>query len=178
MLIIGMTGVQLGDHILQIGCTSGGALAAVAGKVGLSGRMLAVVPDDAAAVRARKGARQQGVLVEVEVSRSSHLPADDASFDLVVVDDARGDFAGMPPAEQTERLRDAFRVLRPGGRCLVISGMPGGGLSTLVGGASRGPEFDATGALESGGFRFVRLLAEREGLRFREGMKPRLATAG
>ena len=101
----------------------GGALAAVAGKVGLSGRMLAVVPDDAAAVRAQKGARQQGVLVEVEVSRSSHLPADDASFDLVVsdmtdpVEDGPSTFCFT--REYFEQVR---RVLRPHGVVAVQAG--------------------------------------------------------
>lgn len=176
MLIIGMTGVQLGDRILQIGCANGSALAAVAAKSGLSGRTLAVVADEEAAARARKGARQQGVLVDVDVSPPTRLPVEDGSFDLVIVDDSKGAFAGAPESTQTETLREAFRVLQPGGRCLVISALPRTGLSALVGGGSAAPEFDATGPLESGGFRFVRLLAEREGLRFREGMKPR-ATA-
>lgn len=177
MLIIGMTGAQLGDRILQIGCADGSALAAVAAKAGLSGRTLAVVADENAAMRVRKGARQQGVLVEVEIAPPTRLPVDDDSFDLVVIDDAKGDFADMDPGVQTETTREAFRALHPGGRCLVISGTPGGGLSALIGGGSATPAFDATPALESGGFRFVRLLAEREGLRFREGMKPRV-TAG
>ena len=41
LLIVGMTGVKMGDRFVQIGCAHGGRLAAVAGKVGLSGRAVA-----------------------------------------------------------------------------------------------------------------------------------------
>src|SRR5205085_8854538 len=64
MLAVGMTGVNMGDRLLEIGCADGGRLAAIAAKVGLSGRAVAVVPDEAAATRARKGAARAGVLVE------------------------------------------------------------------------------------------------------------------
>ena len=56
-LVIGMTGVKMGDRVAQIGCAHGGRLGAVAGKVGLSGRAVAIVPDEPSSARARKGAR-------------------------------------------------------------------------------------------------------------------------
>jgi ubiquinone/menaquinone biosynthesis C-methylase UbiE len=174
MLLVGMTGVKMGDRILQIGCADGSALAAVASKVGLSGRALAVVPDDAAATRVRKGASQQGVLVEVELSPSTHLPIDDGSFDLVIVDDTAGQFAGMDATTRLATVREALRALRPGGRGLVISALPATGLAAMLGRGATGPVFDAMPALEEGGFRVVRLLAEREQLRFVEGMKARV----
>ena len=173
MLLVGMTGVKMGDRILQIGCADGGALAAVASKVGLSGRALAVVPDESVAARVRKGASQEGVLVEVELSPSTHLPVEDTSFDLVIVDDAAGQFAGADATTQAATVREAHRVLRPGGRALVVSALPATGLAAMLGRGATGPVFDATPALEGGGFRFVRLLAEREQLRFVEGMKAR-----
>jgi ubiquinone/menaquinone biosynthesis C-methylase UbiE len=173
MLIVGMTGVKMGDRLLQIGCSDGGALAAVAAKVGLSGRALAVVPDAAGAARVRKGAERQGVLVDTEISASSTLPAGDADFDLVVIDDAQGQFAASGGEQQLATVREAIRVLKPGGRLLVISGLPATGLAAMFGRGSDAPPFDATGVLETGGCRFVRLLAEREGLRFVEGTKAR-----
>ena len=62
LLVVGMTGVRMGDRIAQVGCAHGGRLAAIAGKVGLSGRAVAVVPDEASAARARKARRGAGVL--------------------------------------------------------------------------------------------------------------------
>ncbi|HEV2984087.1 MAG TPA: hypothetical protein VGX46_06855, partial [Vicinamibacterales bacterium] len=68
LLIVGMAGVKMGDRLVQIGCAQGGRLAAVAGKVGLSGRAVLVAPDDASAARGRKGAEAGGVLVEIEIA--------------------------------------------------------------------------------------------------------------
>ena len=64
-LFAGMAGVKLGDRVAQIGCAHGGRLAAIAAQVGLSGRAVVVVPDEASAARARKGGSQAGVLIEV-----------------------------------------------------------------------------------------------------------------
>jgi len=174
MLIVGMTGVKMGDRMLQIDCSDGGALAAVAAKVGLSGRAVAVVPDVATAVRARKGAERQGVLVEVEVAPPTALPITDAEFDLVVIDDASGHFAASDASSQAATVREAVRVLKPGGRVLAISALPSSGVvAAMLGRGPGGPAFDPTPVLEAGGCRFVRLLGEREGLRFVEGTKAR-----
>jgi ubiquinone/menaquinone biosynthesis C-methylase UbiE len=173
MLITGMTGVKMGDRMLQVGCSDGGALAAVAAKVGLSGRALAVVPDVATAVRVQKGAQRQGVLVDVEVAPPTTLPADAADFDLVVLDDAASQFASLDAAMQTAIVQEAIRVLKPGGRILVVSALPADGLAAMLGRGPRGPAYDVTPVLEAGGCRFVRLLGEREGLRFVEGTKSR-----
>jgi SAM-dependent methyltransferase len=173
MLIVGMTGVKMGDHMLQIDCSDGGALAAVAAKVGLSGRAVAVVPDVAAAVRAKKGAERQGVLVEVEVAPLTALPIADTDFDFVVIDDASGRFASADAPSQAATVREAVRALKPGGRILAISALPSSGVAAMLGRGPSGPPFDAAPVLEAGGCRFVRLLGEREGLRFVEGTKPR-----
>src|SRR5450432_2290255 len=90
LLIVGMTGVKMGDRFVQIGCAHGGRLAAVATKVGLSGRAAVVAPDESSAARARKAAEGAGVLVEVEVGPPTRLPLADDEFDLAVVDDTAG----------------------------------------------------------------------------------------
>ena len=77
LLVVGMTGVRMGDRVAQVGCAHGGRLAAVAAKVGLSGRAVAFVPDDASAARARKAVDDAGVLVEIEIAPPTALPADD-----------------------------------------------------------------------------------------------------
>src|SRR5258708_27603219 len=51
-LVVAMTGVKMGDRLLYVGCGSGPRLGAVAAKVGLSGRAVAIVPDEASAARA------------------------------------------------------------------------------------------------------------------------------
>jgi len=88
VLVVSMTGVKLGERVAQIGCAHGGRLAAVAAKVGLSGRAVAIVPDEASAARATTGAAEAGVLVDVETSPPTRLPVEDEAFDLAVIDEA------------------------------------------------------------------------------------------
>lgn len=177
MLIIGMTSVKMGDRLVQVGCSDGASLAAVAARVGLSGKAVAVVPDTDAAVRVRRGAEHAGVLVESEIAPPDQLPLGDSEYDLVVIDDEVGQFAALDKDAQHAIVREAVRVVQPGGRVLAISGQrSSSGLAALFGRGSNASQFDATSALEGGGCRFVRLLGEREGLRFVEGTKARLGT--
>ena len=177
LLIVGMTGIKMGDQFVQVGCVHGGRLAAVAGKVGLSGRAAVVAPDDSSAARARKAAEEAGVLVEIEVAPPTQLPLADGEFDLAVVDDTAGLFGSMRPEGRVAAIRELIRVLRPGGRVLVVGAVPRGGLGALLSRTQNGPPFVASGdalkALEADGFKSVRTLAEREGLVFVEGIKPR-----
>ena len=171
-LVVAMTGVRLGERFAQIGCAHGGRLGAVARKVGLSGRAVAMVPDDRSAARAQKGASDEGALVEVEIAPPIALPAAADAFDLVVVDDTDGLLSGMRDADRASTIREARRILRQGGRAIVVGRAPRSGLGALLG-RGPAPPFDPVPALEAHGFRAVRRLAEREGLAFVEGVKPR-----
>src|SRR5437870_4050835 len=118
MLVIGMTGVKMGDRVVQVGCAHGAQMASIASKVGLSGQATAIVPDARSAVRARKAASQAGVLVEVEVAPPTRLPVGDAAADLAVIDDTGGLVGTMPAEDRVATLRETFRVLRAGGRAI------------------------------------------------------------
>src|SRR6267142_150132 len=76
-LVKSMTAVKMGDRVVQVGCAHGGRLGAVAVKVGLSGRAVAIVPDEPSAERARKGAAAAGALL----SRAQSGPPFAASGD-------------------------------------------------------------------------------------------------
>jgi ubiquinone/menaquinone biosynthesis C-methylase UbiE len=172
-LAAGMAGAKMGDRVVQIGCAHGSRLAAIAAPVGLSGRAVAIVDDEAAATRARKGAAQAGVLVEVEVAAPTALPLEAGAFDVAVVDDTGGLLANLSPEQRTQATREIARVLRPGGRVMVMSAIPRGGLGALFTRAQSGPPLDVSPWLQSEGFKSIRVLAEREGLRFVEAIKPR-----
>ena len=159
-LAVTMTGVRLGERVLQVGCEDAGLLAALGAKVGLTGRACGVDPDPVVAQRALASAEAAGVLIETSAAPYGRLGHDDGSFDLVVV---RRLGAMLEPGPLAEALREAHRVLRPGGRGLV------------VGGAVRGATVDSAAdarAMVSAGFRGARVLAERAGWTFVEGLKP------
>jgi SAM-dependent methyltransferase len=175
-LLVGIVGVKLGDRLLQVGCAHGGRLGAIASKVGLSGRAVAVVADEPSAARARKGAADAGVLVEIEMAAPARLAFDPDSFDLVVIDDTGGLLASLGETDREGSMREVLRVLRPGGRAMIVSGGASGGLlSKLFGGNAPLATAPTEGQhrLERAGFKMVRNLAEREGLVFVEGVKPR-----
>ena len=177
LLAVSMTGVKMGDRVAFIGCADGGRLAAVAAKVGLSGRAAAILPDDRAAGLARKSAEQAGVLVETDVASPAKLPLEAGAFDLAIVDDTASLFGTMTAEVRSEAVRELARVLRPGGRVVLIGAAASAGLSGLVKRTPSSPPFASSGeanaALSSNGFGIVRTLAEREGLVFVEGIKPR-----
>jgi ubiquinone/menaquinone biosynthesis C-methylase UbiE len=176
-LVVSMTGVKMGDRLAQVGCAHGGRLAAVAGKVGLSGHAVAFVPNEASAARARKGAAQAGVLIEIETVSPTRLEADDGTFDLAVVDDTGGVFAMLRPELRVDAVRELLRILRPGGRAVIIRAVPRGGIGALFTRARSGPPWNATRTLEAEGFRAARTLAERDGLIFIEAVKARTTTS-
>jgi SAM-dependent methyltransferase len=177
LLAVSMTGVKMGDRVAFVGCANGGRLAAVASKVGLSGRAMAFVSDQQAARMVRRGAEQLGVLVEIEIASPTKVPVDAGSIDLAVVDDTTGLLGGMPPDERSAAIREIVRILRPGGRVVLIGATPRRGLAGLLGRTPVAALFAASGeakpALSANGFSIVRTLAEREGLVFVEGIKPR-----
>jgi SAM-dependent methyltransferase len=173
-LQVAMTGVRMGEKYLQVFCSDATLTRGLATKTGLSGGAALAAPDDAQAARARKAADKAGVLIDVKVGPSATLDWPGDLFDMVVVDNTGGDFSSQTSEARRSGLVDARRVLRPGGRIEVIERLPGGG---LFGGVPEPPRDythsgGAEGALQASGFKPVRTLAERDGFRFVEGLKP------
>lgn len=174
-LAVAMTAVKMGDRFLQIGCTDAALLAAIASKVGLSGRACVAVESEAGAVRSRAGAAQSGMLLEVEVTRFGQLPYEDKSFDVIVIDSLQGLIAHASPESRAAWLREAHRLLVTRGRLVVIERVARPGLAGLFSRQPVDPDYLASGgaafALRAEGFGAVRVLAERDGLSFVEGIR-------
>src|SRR5258705_1676682 len=152
MLVIGMTGVKMGDRFVQVGWPDGPRLAAIASKVGLSGRAVAIVPDEESAARARKGAEQAGVLVEIEIAPPTHLPLEAVTVDLVIVDNTGGLLTAMTDNDRSACVREAKRITRPGGRVMVLGAGPPSGLAALLSRGPSAPPLDSTPLLAAAGF--------------------------
>jgi SAM-dependent methyltransferase len=175
-LPVTMTGVRMGERVLQIGSADARLTSMLAAKPGLSGHAAIVVSDDSAAERARATAAESGLLVDVHVASMAALPLPDASFDVVIVHDAAAMLQALDPPSRVAAARESHRVLRAGGRVVALEPGTATGLKAML---RRSPpadsDFEASGGtahiLEAGGFRAVRLLADREGYRFVEGLK-------
>lgn len=169
-LAVSMPGVKLADRLLVIGCSDPMLIAGLASKAGLTGRACAVDADEALAIEAGRIAEREGALIEVARAPDWLVPYDENSFDVVVL---RAMLSGPAGDARETAIREALRVLRPGGRCVAIDGTPRRGLRALIGGGQTvAPNADeSTGALVAAGFVAVRTLAEREGMVFAEGVR-------
>jgi ubiquinone/menaquinone biosynthesis C-methylase UbiE len=171
-LSVTMVGVKLADRVLVIGCHDPRLIAALGIKSGLTGRTCGVDPSEDVVREAERVALAEGALVEFACAPTTALPYDASSFDIVVLRDV------MRGTAETERLSvaaESSRVLRGGGRCMIIdSSGSGAGLGSMFGRTtpsdpSAANEMIAT--LKSAGYVAVRSLAEREGLVFLEAVK-------
>lgn len=166
-LHVSMTGVRMGERFLMIGGDDRVLLAGLASKVGLSGLAAVATFDHETANRAKAVGVKIGALIDVRPVDGATLPFDSDAFDMVVVDDTRGRFASLPSTQRASHLREARRVLRGGGRIEIVEGLGGG----LFGGTIARPEdYDAARDLTAADFKPVRVLAERDGFRFVEGL--------
>jgi ubiquinone/menaquinone biosynthesis C-methylase UbiE len=168
-LPVAMSGVRTGDRVLQIGVADASLVGAIAAKVGLSGHAAVAVADQRQADGARAAAAAAGALADIQTSTLEALPFSSDSFDVVVLH-AGGVARSLADAPGVAMLRDSHRVLRGGGRIVVIEGRVRGLLARF-----RAPRPADSGtalhALATAGFRAARLLAEREGYRFLEAVK-------
>ncbi|MBY0492854.1 MAG: class I SAM-dependent methyltransferase [Cyanobacteria bacterium] len=161
-LQVSMTGVRMGERFLQIGCHDRALLSGLAAKVGLSGTAAVAAFDDEQAKRAAAVGAKVGALIDTHKIEGLTLPFDSDHFDMVVVDDTNGTFGSIDDGSRVAYLRDAKRAVRHGGRIEVIEGMT----------AKRSAGYDALRDLTSAGFKPVRVLAEKDGFRFLEGLRP------
>ena len=170
-LEVSMAGLKLGSRVLQLGGGDGELIAALAGAVGLSGHACAVVQEPGQVAAFERAAARAGVLVEVKVARFASLPYEPQAFDVVVIKDVLG---WMRQNDRVFCLQEAGRVLRSGGRCLVIERSLRGGLGALFSRQQLDRQYAAGGAraaLAAEGFAATRVLADRDGYRFTEGVR-------
>jgi ubiquinone/menaquinone biosynthesis C-methylase UbiE len=163
-----MAGVKLGQRVIAVGGHDPKLIAQLAIKTGLTGRACLVDDDEARLASAAAEVEKEGALVEPAHAPYAVLPFEAGSFDVAVVSPILASLGSQASVCAAE----VFRVLRPGGRAIVIEPAKRGGLHALV---SRQPAHPAyTGALatlQAAGFRAVRELASAGGVSYVEGIK-------
>lgn len=165
----------MGERVLQIGSDDPALVGALAAKVGLSGHAAIVATSVTGAEQARKAAADAGGLADIHVSQLDRLPFDDTTFDAVIVHTRSGLLQAIDQSERVRVLGECRRVLRVGGRIVLIEAGERTGLAAMLRPGPRpDPAYEAQGgataSLEAAGFRPVRLLADRDGYRFIEGL--------
>ena len=174
-LPVTMSAVRMGERVLQIGVDDPAIASAIAAKVGLSGNAALAVADERDAARAHGAMANAGVLVDVKVTPPVSLPFDDDAFDLVVVHSMHGMVSSLDADARLAAMREWRRVLRHGGRVMTIEAGPATGLASVFRPQRTNEGYEAgggvVGSLSAAGFKPVRLLAEREGYKFAEGIK-------
>ena len=171
-LPVAMAGVRLGNRLLAVGSADPSLIADLARKTGLTGRVCVVEPDSGRAAHAAAAIERAGALVETIAEPWGALPLDADSFDVAV---ARDVLHTMAPDVRVRCLADVFRLLRSGGRIVVIEPAAPSGLSSMLSRTHVDPGYyrqgGATYALTSAGFAAVRVIAERDGVIYAEGAK-------
>jgi hypothetical protein len=156
-LQVAMTGIRMGERYLQIFCSDPALTQGLATKSGLSGVAALSAPDESHAERARRAAAKAGALIDVQVGSVTTLARPVEPFDMVVIDNTGGSFAALSATDRTAMLTEVRAVLRKGGRVELIE-------------RERDAPGKSEGALREAGLRPVRVLAEKDGFRFVEGL--------
>ena len=168
-LAVTMTAVKLGNRFLSVGLRDLALIAAVAAKSGLTGRACAVDADEARVASAGDALEREGALVEVARAPFGMLPYDESSFDVALIAHL---LPSLTPDVRAQCVSETLRVLRPGGRVVIIEPAPRGGLAALVGGSRAAPTYEGpVNTLKEAGFAAVRLLAETDGVLYAEGIR-------
>lgn len=116
--------LQQGESVLDIGCGTGTLAIAAKRRVGESALVHGIDASPEMVVRAQRKAKRAGVGVVFEIARAQSLPFPDARFDVVL---STVMLHHLPRVARVLAVREARRVLKPGGRLLAVDFVRGSG---------------------------------------------------
>ena len=115
--MIDLARLQPGETVLDVGCGTG--TLAIAGKrrVGSTGKVYGIDASPEMIARAGRKARQAGLGIEFRNASIEQLPFQDAQVDVVL---STLMFHHLPHPVRENGLREIRRILKPGGRVLIV----------------------------------------------------------
>ena len=114
---VAQSGVQAGDHVLDLAAGSGDLSLKFAKKVGPHGKVVVTDINEAMLNEGRKRLTDQGIAENVEycLVNAEELPFEDNSFDCISIS------FGLRNVTHKERaLESMMRCLKPGGRAIIL----------------------------------------------------------
>lgn len=125
-----MIAPRSGMRVLDLGCGTG-TFGIMLAQANPETEVIGIDPDPDIARMAERKAAHSGAGLALKIAGAEALPFDHDAFDVVV---STLVFHHLPPAVKRGALREALRVLRRGGRLLILDfGRPNGPVQAVLG---------------------------------------------
>ena len=115
--VLDLAGLKTGESVLDIGCGTGTLAIAASRRVGPTGQVYGIDASPEMLARAVKKARRAGVEIALQNGVVEALPFPDGKFDAVL---STMMLHHLGPKSRLACVREARRVLKPGGRILAV----------------------------------------------------------
>ena len=108
--------LKTGEHLLDVGCGTGGVTIPAKERLGPDGPVSGIDPSPEMIAVARKKAVKAGLDIDFRIGVIENLPYPDSTFDVVT---SSLMMHHLPYDVQLKGLSEIYRVLKPGGRLLI-----------------------------------------------------------